>query len=58
MTWHTATVPPDAFAALLARIERAGGTIACSRPGAGGVRVTWTTTANAPDSGDRLTVRR
>jgi hypothetical protein len=43
MNWHSATVPPDGLMALLARIEGAGGTVACSRPGATGVYVTWTT---------------
>lgn len=48
MTWHTATVPIEGLASLLARIRRAGGTLACSRPGATGVRVTWTTAAADP----------
>ena len=43
MTWHTATVPSEALASLLATIRSVGGTIACSTPGNGGVRVTWTT---------------
>jgi hypothetical protein len=43
MTWHTATVPTEALAALLARIRSGGGTIACSTPSTGGVRVTWMT---------------
>lgn len=43
MNWHTATVPRQALAELLERIQSAGGTVACSRPGAAGVHVTWTT---------------
>lgn len=43
MIWHTATVPAEALASLLARIRSTGGTIACSSPGVHGVRVTWTT---------------
>ena len=43
MTWHTATVPADRLGALLASIRTAGGVVAYSRPGASGVRVTWTT---------------
>jgi hypothetical protein len=43
MNWHSATVPPEALGSLLARIARVGGTIACSRPAASGVYVTWTT---------------
>lgn len=52
MTWHTATVPVDALTSLLARIRDAGGTVACSRPGDEGVRVTWTTVeaASVPES--------
>lgn len=49
MTWHTATVPAQALASLLARIRSAGGTIACSMPGAHGVRVTWTTVSGDAD---------
>ena len=41
MSWHTETVPASGLEALLARIRRAGGTVACSRPGAYGVRVVW-----------------
>lgn len=43
MTWHTATVPAESLATLLATIRRAGGTVACSRPGECGILVTWTT---------------
>ena len=43
MTWHTQTVTAEALAFLLARIKAMGGTIAHSRPGPGGVQVTWTT---------------
>lgn len=43
MNWHIDTVPAEGLASLLARIRSLGGTIACSRPGADGVRVTWTT---------------
>jgi hypothetical protein len=43
MTWHTQTVTAEALAFLLARIKAVGGTIAHSRPGPGGVQVTWTT---------------
>jgi hypothetical protein len=43
MRWHTATVPSEALASLLATIRSAGGTVACSTPCASGVRVTWTT---------------
>jgi hypothetical protein len=43
MNWHTATVPAESLTSLLARIRNLGGTIACSRPGVDGVRVTWTT---------------
>jgi hypothetical protein len=43
MNWHSATVPPEGLAALLARIQVAGGIVACSRPGPDGVHVTWTT---------------
>ena len=43
MNWHSATVPAERLGALLARIESAGGTVACSRPGAAGVYVSWTT---------------
>jgi hypothetical protein len=46
MTWHTRTVPPEALAALLASIRKLGGTVACSRPGSDGVRVTWTTASS------------
>jgi len=42
MTWHIDTVPRERLASLLARIRSEGGTIACSMPGADGVRVTWT----------------
>lgn len=45
MNWHTATVGAAELPSLLARIHSVGGTIACSTPGAGGVRVTWTTTS-------------
>jgi hypothetical protein len=48
MTWHTATVPSQGLASLLATIRSAGGTIACSIPGTGGVRVTWTTISDQP----------
>jgi len=43
MTWHTQTVTAEALASLLARIKAAGGTVAHSGPGPGGVQVTWTT---------------
>jgi hypothetical protein len=43
MTWHTQTVTAEALASLLARIKAVGGTVAHSRPGPGGVQVTWTT---------------
>lgn len=43
MNWHSATVRPDHLADLLARIQSAGGTVACSRPGTDGVYVSWTT---------------
>lgn len=42
MTWHTATVPTAALAALLARIRSHGGTVTGSRPEPAGVHVTWT----------------
>lgn len=53
MTWHTTTVPTDGLPTLLARIRATGGTVACSRPGDEGVRVTWTTTVDrtARDAG-------
>ncbi len=43
MTWNTATVAADRLTELLATIRSTGGTITSSRPGADGVRVTWTT---------------
>lgn len=43
MNWHSATVSPDRLADLLARIQKAGGTVTCSKPGSGGVYVSWTT---------------
>jgi hypothetical protein len=43
MNWHIDTVPAECLTSLLARIRSLGGTIACSRRGADGVRVTWTT---------------
>ena len=46
MTWHTQTVAAEDLASLLARIKAAGGTVAHSRPGPGGVQVTWTTTTS------------
>jgi len=45
MTWHTATVPPDRLAPLLASIRRAGGVVTSSRPQRDGVRITWTSAA-------------
>jgi hypothetical protein len=56
MTWHTQTVAAEALASLLARIKAMGGTVAHSRPGLGGVQVTWTTrtsdiTLKAPSNG-------
>lgn len=43
MTWHIDLVASDALEALLARIQRAAGTVAsCRRQGAL-IRVTWTT---------------
>ena len=47
MTWHRETVTADDLASLLARIRRAGGTVANSRPGTDGVCVTWTTASNS-----------
>lgn len=41
MTWHVEIVPLEGLTWLLARIRNTGGTIACSVPGADGVRVTW-----------------
>ena len=49
MTWHTTTVPTEALSSLLDRIRTAGGTVACSMPGAAGVRVTWTTFPSQSD---------
>ena len=49
MTWHTATIPGASLASLLIRIRTAGGTVACSVPAAGGVRVTWTTIPSQSD---------
>lgn len=43
MTWHSATVPADGLASLLARIRSVGGTIAHFTPRANVVLVTWTT---------------
>jgi hypothetical protein len=43
MTWHTQTVAAEALGSLFARIKAVGGTVAHSRPGPGGVQVTWTT---------------
>ena len=49
MTWHTATIPGESLASLLIRIRTAGGTVACSTPGADGIRVTWTTIPSQSD---------
>jgi hypothetical protein len=58
MTWYTATVPAEGLASLLARIRSLGGTIACSMPGADGVRVTWTTVGPAADLDGALQIGR
>jgi hypothetical protein len=50
MTWHTTIVPAAGLAALLSRIRSLGGTVACSRPGADGVRVTWTVVSTRPST--------
>lgn len=42
MTWHTATVPRDGLAPLLASIRREGGVVTSSLPQREEVRVTWT----------------
>jgi len=49
MNWHIDTVPAECLTSLLARIRSLGGTIACSKPGADGVRVTWTTAGGDVD---------
>lgn len=59
MSWHTPTVPAEDLASLLTRIRNAGGTVACSRPAADGVRVSWATTSCRPDhDASRPTSRR
>jgi len=45
MTWNTLTVASDRLAALLTKIQRAGGTVTSSIPRPDGVHVTWTTPA-------------
>lgn len=45
MTWNTVVVAIDRLAALLSTIRSDGGTVTSSRPTAGGVAVTWTTSA-------------
>lgn len=48
MNWHYATVPPDELPTLLARIERTGGTVTCSKPEPDGVHLTWTSPRTTP----------
>jgi hypothetical protein len=51
MTWHTATVPAEGLAELLARVRRLGGTVTGSRPEPDGVHVTWTTASDEDVAG-------
>ena len=43
MTWYTTTVPSARLTVLLTTIRSEGGTVTSAKPGADGVRVTWTT---------------
>ena len=50
MTWNAETVAADRLAALLTKIQRAGGTVTSCKPRPDGVHVTWTTTSEPADA--------